>query len=104
MHTLKPRAVARARKAASAASPRRLRVGSAAAWRVIVSSVSSGTGCCSELWVWFCIKTRSAAWAALRDAPFVDGEETKVPFAFAQGRLSLRSEWQAEPGDRLSFE
>ena len=35
MRTLKPRWVARARKAASAASPRRLRVGSATAWMVM---------------------------------------------------------------------
>ena len=36
MQTLKPSDVARARKAASAASPRRLRVGAEAARRVII--------------------------------------------------------------------
>src|ERR1700685_1020556 len=40
----KPMLVARARKAASEASPRRLREGSATAWREVVCEVSRGGG------------------------------------------------------------
>src|SRR5271155_1784743 len=69
MRTVKPRWVARARKAASAASPRRLRVGSAEAWRVI--EVEGGWGC-SELWVAFCITKKAQLVAAPEVAPLLN--------------------------------